>query len=64
MQLVTQICVPPVGVHDVVPLTQLHLSVVPFTHSNVVRFLIEHNYAREQVETFATSRASYYLRVI
>jgi hypothetical protein len=36
---------------------------VAFTHSNVVRFLTEHNYAREQVDAFSQSRVPYFLKV-
>jgi hypothetical protein len=37
---------------------------VKFTFSNVVKFLTEHQYAREQVDAFANSRAPYFLKVI
>lgn len=35
-----------------------------FSHSNVVRFLTEHTYAREAVDAFAQSRVPYFLNQV
>lgn len=37
---------------------------VKFTFSNVVKFLTEHQYARDQLDAFANSRAPYFMRTV